>query len=170
MSLHYILDGYNIIQSGPDELLARGTLQGKREFLLSLLKTFLNNGAHGLQVTVVFDGPESLPFFGSEPSSSYYHGIRVVFSEGRSADARIEELVGKLSNTGETVVVTNDRGLRRLTAGTGVRFLSVEEFVRKILPVQGAAKPRSAGEIETSAAENINNELKDIWLKRKKNE
>ena len=167
MSLHYILDGYNIIQSGPDELLARGTLQGKREFLLSLLKTFLNNGAPGMQMTVVFDGPESLPFFGSEPSSSYYYGVRVVFSEGRSADSRIEELVGKLSNTGETIIVTNDRGLRRLIAGAGVKFMGVEEFVSKILPGQKAAKPHNAREIETSAAESINKELKDIWLKRK---
>jgi predicted RNA-binding protein with PIN domain len=167
MSLHYILDGYNIIQSGPDELLAKGTLQGKREYLLGLLKTFLNNGAAGMQVTVVFDGPESLPFFGSEPSSSYYYGIKVVFSEGRTADARIEELVGKLANTGETVVVTNDRGLRRLIATSGVRFMGVDDFARKIMPGQNSGKPRGPGEVEISMAESINNELKDIWLKRK---
>ena len=167
MSLHYVLDGYNIIQSGPDELIARGNLQGKRDYLLSLLKTFLNKGAAGMQVTVIFDGPESLPFFGSEPSSSYYYGVRVVFSEGRSADVRIEELVNKLTNTGETVVVTNDRGLRRLIATSGVRFMSVDEFVRKILPVQGGGKQGVAREVEISAAESINKELKDIWLKRK---
>ena len=167
MSLHYILDGYNIIQSGPDELLSSGTLQGKREFLLSLLKTFLNNGAAGMKVTVVLDGPESLPFFGSEPSLSNYCGVRVVFSEGRSADSRIEELVGKLSNTGETVVVTNDRGLRRLIAGSGVRFMGVEEFVRKILPEAGAGRFNNALDMQDSAAEKINKELKDLWLKRK---
>jgi predicted RNA-binding protein with PIN domain len=167
MSLHYILDGYNIIQSGPDELLARGTLQGKREFLLGLLKAFLNNGAAGMQVTVVFDGPESLPFFGSEPSSSYYYGIRVVFSEGRTADARIEELVGKLTNAGETIVVTNDRGLRRIIATSGVRFMSVDEFVKKILPEKSRGKQGRPDEVEISMAESINSELKDIWLKHK---
>lgn len=167
MSLIYILDGYNIIQSGPDELLSRGTLQAKRQYLLELLVVFLNSGDAGKSVTVVFDGPETVEYFGTNASFSDYRGVRVIFSEGSTADSRIVELISGSRRSGETVVVTNDKGLRRRAAGTGVKFMGVDEFAVKILPKTPRVNPGLSAMAEPDDAQSINEELENIWLKKK---
>jgi len=164
---HYVLDGYNVIQSGPDELLVKGTLQHKRDFLLELLKELLARG-HGInRITVVFDGPESMPFLSSSASSSYYGAINVVFSEGKTADSRIEELVLKSAQPSEITVVTNDKGIRRLLGSSGTKFMGVDEFVKKLFPDKGAPGASQDNRLDASEAEKIDKEFKDIWLKHK---
>jgi predicted RNA-binding protein with PIN domain len=166
--IHYVLDGYNIIKSGPDRLIAKGTLQSQRDFLLDLLSEFLNNSKGGKSITVVFDGPESAPMLSSRVSASFYHGINVLFSEGKTADERIEELVLNSPKPIEIIVVTNDKGIRRLLGGTGARFMGVDEFARKLFPENKREQIVDNGGLDAPATEKIDKELNDLWLKHNK--
>ena len=164
---YYILDGYNIIKSGPDWLMAAGNLQKKREFLLGLLVEFLKNSKGAVKITVVFDGPESVPFFSSSPTVSVSGGVRMVFSEGKTADDRIEDLVLEDRSPGNIILVTNDKGIRRRVGGTGARVMAVDEFARKLFP-GNRSKDAGGGSVQdVSRDEKIDEEFRDIWLKRK---
>ena len=165
--IHYVLDGYNVIQSGPDELLVKGTLQRKRDFLLELLKGLLARAAGTNKITVVFDGPESAPFLSSGISSSCCSGISVVFSEGKTADERIEELVLTNAKPSEITVVTNDKGIRRLLGASGAKFMGVDDFAKKLFPDKGAVYTAPDVRLDAGEAEKIDKELKDMWLKPK---
>ncbi len=165
--VHYVLDGYNIIKSGPDRLIAKGPLQNQRNFLLELLRQFLGSSKGRKNITVVFDGPESAPMLASSASATLYHGIKVLFSEGKTADTRIEELVLNVENPADIVVVTNDKGIRRLLGGTGAGFMGVEEFINRILPENKLEQPCDDGKLDAPETEKIDKELNDLWLKHK---
>ena len=165
--VHYILDGYNIIQSGPDVLLASGTLEKKRDFLLELVSGFLKGVKGPVAATVVFDGPESAPYMNGGASASFCRGVNILFSEGRTADERIEELVLGNTKPDELVIVTNDKGIRRRLGGTGARVMEVAEFVKKLLPREERGAVRAGNPAEADAADSINEEFTDLWLKNK---
>jgi len=164
--IHYVLDGYNIIKSGPDRLLAEGSLQRKREFLLGLLLEFLNSSGELKNITVVFDGPESSPYLSGSSSCSFTGGIKVCFSEGKTADERIEELVLASPKPGDITVVTNDKGIRRLLGGSGAKFMDVEGFARKLFPEKGTINSQAESPLDDTTVEKIDKEFENIWLKQ----
>ena len=54
MSLHYLLDGYNVIHQMPD--LNRPALEDQRRALVHFLETRRPQGSSRNRVTIVFDG------------------------------------------------------------------------------------------------------------------
>lgn len=160
MALHYILDGYNIIKSDPSGTLARGSLEEQRKRLFDCIRKNRPQGSERNSVTVVFDGPSSVPFLGGGASRSWSGEIEIYFSEGRTADETIEELVHADPNPAELVVVTDDRGIHRLLGGSGARHMGVPEFLRRLLrPARGENEAGDEG------FDDISEEFKRKWLK-----
>lgn len=125
MSLHLIIDGYNLLFStGMVE--GTGPLEGLRRELLQTLERY--QAARGHRLTVVFDGARDEP---ASTETSHAEHLRVVFSEpGETADEAIQQRVADAPT--ETIVVTSDRSLQRSASRSGVVVVSVETFAAKV--------------------------------------
>jgi predicted RNA-binding protein with PIN domain len=118
-------------------------------------------GSVNNQVTVVFDGhPEH---FGS----SHQGDIRVIFSDGCSADDTIKRMVEEDADHKNCMVVSNDKDIFIYARSLGARIMSVEAFTSHRAPRQGKSPNAKAG-LSLSSQEKINKELGSLWLKEKK--
>lgn len=167
MSLHFILDGYNIIKSGSTGLFSARTLEEQRTRLLTLIRERRPQGSQNNQVTVVFDSRTVQPEWVDSGSVSTVWGIRVMFSGGTTADETIQRLVEEAERAAEIVIVSNDRGIRRLVGGLGARFMSVEEFVRKLDQAGDKAGGLRSGQepFDDDTRFEVNDEFSKRWLK-----
>ena len=166
MSLHYLLDGYNIINQLPS--LAQKVLEDKRSALVGLIETYKPQGSSRNTVTIVFDGKSGI--CGSHSSSI----VKVVFTSDESADDKIKRLVAQAANKKLMVVVTDDREIKYYVRALGACVVSVKEFLEKLRPKEAKAKKAQAalGVRETTKVIpktiefKINSELEEIWLKK----
>jgi len=112
------------------------------------------------QVTVVFDGH---PDYSRNESSGE---IRVIFSDGCSADDKIKLMVEEDMTRKNCVVVTDDKDIFLYARSLGARVMSVAAFTSKTKETHG--RQESGGKyISLSRQEKINKELQGIWLKEK---
>ena len=123
-----IIDGYNFLFSDRREQLglAEGELEKMREDFLGRLARLgaIENAA----ITVVFDGGEGAEFHAGEFT---YHGVTVLFSyKVDTADMEIVTLLNRSHSVRDTVVVTDDRELRRNVKRIGAHPSSTAEFKR----------------------------------------
>jgi predicted RNA-binding protein with PIN domain len=150
MSLHYLIDGYNLLYALPD--IPTGSWEKKREALLRLIvkeRPYGNNKA-----SVIFDSREGAG------SQSRHGEIQVIYTAGETADDWISHHVRRTANPRILIVVTNDQGLRRLIRGTGAKVMGTEEFWKL---VKTAPRPPAEQQIGLDAEE-ITEELKKKWL------
>lgn len=154
MSVHYVLDGYNVIWS--TEIFGSGRLQDQRDRFLRFLEEQRPAGSDRNRITVVFDGKrdvESPPWRGR---------VRVIFSHDSDADAVIKLLVDENPNPRDIVVVTDDRNIQKWVRSARAKILSCSEFLNL-----GGGKSSSVrgvrGRAQGLGAAQINAELKRIW-------
>ena len=127
MSIHIIIDGYNLIrQSYTFNKLDQQDIQLGREALLDTLATYKRIKHH--KVTVVFDGTNA-------PSISkhrdYIKGIKIKFScMGESADAVIKRMAARERE--KALVVSSDRDVINFATSQGAATISSPEFEGKI--------------------------------------
>lgn len=149
MALHFILDGYNLLYALPD--IPPGTLEQKREALLALLRKRRPQGNN--PVTVVFDSREGSGDRRQEP------GLTILFTAGETADDRIGKWVRETPTPRACVVVSNDRGVQALIRGTGAKWMSATDFLKKARKL-GSTPPVS----DLNLREDITDEFKKKWL------
>ena len=167
MSVHYLLDGYNILHQLPvNESLS---LEERRQHLIHLIEINRPQGSVKNQITIIFDGKKGV--IGRDASST----VKIMFSQDESADEKIKTLILKAANRKNFIVVTNDNGIVFAVRALGASIITVQEFLAKIRsPQSQKPAPSFSRERETMkrvssvAASNINSELSAIWLKRKK--
>jgi predicted RNA-binding protein with PIN domain len=127
MSLHIVIDGYNLIrQSKHLSAIERSSLQEGREALLERLVSYRHIKHHPM--TVVFDGA-----YADTPlkARDRYKGINVIFSRpGESADTVIKRLVARERE--RAVVVSSDREVADAAAQHGAATMGSVEFEGKI--------------------------------------
>jgi len=161
MSLHFVLDGYNLIKQ--DAGMAKLQLEAGRQALLRLIETQNLQGSPRNTVTIVFDGQ-----MGGD-DSRYASGIRVIFTSGESADDRIKRMVDESASPKNMVVVTDDREIRYFVRALGARLAGSREFLRR----NGTSSPKkfksaSTGKNMSHVAEGkITSDMAKIWLKGK---
>jgi len=110
------------------------------------------------QVTVVFDGHPD--FFGHAIQGD----IRVIFSDGCSADDKIKLMVDEDPDPKNCVVVSNDKDIFLYARALGARVMSVEAFT-STKPKGLHGRVESGGKyISLSRQEKINKELFRTWL------
>lgn len=158
MSLHYILDGYNIVKQVPS--LKNKNLRAARDNLYSFIEANQPQGSFRNKITVVFDGKTDIGPFPGHPF------IEIIFSKDRSADEEIKDIVGRAKNRACVVVVTDDRHLKLDARALGSGIMSVNEFLSK--PKVRIKKKEEGKDIPFDVEYKINAELRNLWLKPKK--
>lgn len=127
MSLHLIIDGYNLIRrSASLSSVELDSLEEGRKVLIRRLARYKRFKAH--EITVVFDGTQS-----SNPSGrqSRVSGIEVIFSRpGELADSVIKRLAAREGQ--RAVVVTSDRQVSDYAQRQGAAIISSQEFERRM--------------------------------------
>ncbi len=129
-----IIDGYNLIWAVPE--LRKKVLNEQREInlaegrkgLLHLLDLY-QGGHPKLEITAVFDAKEEIF---SYPSSS--SKIKVLYSNGETADSLIKRIVEDEKNPKETLVVTSDNELKGRVKEKGAQVIGSLSFLKRISP------------------------------------
>jgi predicted RNA-binding protein with PIN domain len=134
MSIHIIIDGYNLIrQSKQLGALDMQDIQLGREALLDLLAAYKKIKAH--RITVVFDGTRS-PMLNLQRDRQ--KGITIVFSHsGETADRVIKRMARREGE--KAMVVSSDREIVRAVEARGAATISAPEFENKLTLSQYAA-------------------------------
>jgi predicted RNA-binding protein with PIN domain len=127
MSIHIIIDGYNLIrQSGYLSNLDLQDIQFGRQALVDMLAAYKKIKAH--RITVVFDGTRA-PRFSQQRDRQ--KGISVIFSHnGESADAVIKKMANREKQ--QALVVSSDLDIVRSAASSGAATISSHDFESKL--------------------------------------
>ncbi|MBI5149938.1 MAG: NYN domain-containing protein [Candidatus Omnitrophica bacterium] len=166
MSLHYLLDGYNIIHQMP--VSARSKLEDQRRQLVQWIESCRPQGSPRNAVTVVFDG--RLDVWSAAAGTS---SVRIVFAQGESADDKIVRTVEEAAHRKNVVVVTDDRALQRGVRALGAKVSSVADFAGKGRPARESSggqprKPEAGKNISKTLEYKITSELAKVWLDKEK--
>jgi predicted RNA-binding protein with PIN domain len=162
MSLHYLLDGYNIIKQVP-HLDAR-SLEDSRKELIRWLNVERPQGSRNNDVTVVFDG--KIDIWNQHDGGC----VSVVFSQYNSADDVIKHTIEDAKDKRKYVVVSNDKGIVLYVRAMGAKILSVAVFMGKYSKgshSHSGGNTQSKKNISLSNQVEINKELSKLWLKDK---
>ncbi len=131
--------------------------QGRQGFLRWITQES-PQGSSNNQVTVVFDGNPD--YFGAVVSGD----IRVIFSDGCTADDKIKSMVEDDADKKNCVVVSDDKEVFLYARSLGARVMSVAAFTSRSKHEDKRQKQESK-HIPLSRQEKINKELERIWLK-----
>ncbi len=148
--LQFIIDGYNLVHK---------INKVKESFfpcqeLLAFIYRNKFTGSKNNQVCIVFDGRRP-----SYDIPDFYY--KVLFSNEKSADDLIVELVKKAKNKKQVLVVTDDRELAYKVKLWGAKVTSVDQFTSK---KERSHEKTTKKDIKYSDQHQITEELRKIWL------
>ncbi len=135
-------------------------LEDGRKGLLRWIDDSRPQGSVNNQVTVVFDGHPD--YFSAVVSQGE---IRVIFSDGCSADDQIKRMVEEDADRKNCVIVSDDKDIFLYARSLGTKVMSVAAFTSS--KHRGLHARQDPGEkyIPLSRQEKINKEFSRIWLK-----
>jgi len=127
MTLHIIVDGYNVIrQSKALAPLDRNDMSEGRQALIDMLAAYKQLKRHA--ITVVFDGSDVCALFDNRDREK---GIRIQFScKGETADTVIKRMAAR--DKQKALVVSSDREVADYAAAQGAATISALEFEDKM--------------------------------------
>ncbi len=127
MSIHLIIDGYNLIRQSPSlSILDRQDLEAGREELIRRLALYRQ--AKPFPITVIFDGSNQANLPGPKKVEK---GVRIIFSRmGQKADDVIIQMARE-SREG-AMVVTSDRRLQIEAERYHATVIASEDFEQKM--------------------------------------
>ncbi|MDL1968101.1 MAG: NYN domain-containing protein [Deltaproteobacteria bacterium] len=167
MSLHIIIDGYNLIRQSTilSDLDSQGIQLG-REALLNMLATYKKIKRH--KITVVFDGTNA-PFFSQRRDK--IKGIDIRFSRiGESADTVIKKMA--VTEREKALVVSSDLEIVNAVASQGASTISSHMFETKIamaeyMSEKGVDRENKGGWIPTTKKKGPRKRLSKIKRKNR---
>ena len=123
MTMHVIIDGYNVIrQSSQLQILDAMELQAGREALLELLALYRSRSHH--RITVVFDGWQHGDL---KESRDQHQGILIIYSRrGERADEVIKRLLHQERE--RALVVTSDREIQVCAEHVKASWINAGQF------------------------------------------
>ena len=127
MSIHIIIDGYNLIrQSKSLSILDLQDIQLGRDTLVDMLAAYKKIKPH--RITVVFDGTTA-PLLSQQRDRR--KGISIIFShKGESADTVIKNLARKERQ--RALVVSSDQDIVQSATANGAATVSANDFENKL--------------------------------------
>ena len=127
MSLHIIVDGYNVIrQSEQLRIIDLRDMQEGRETLQDMLVEYRKRKGH--PITIVFDGTYALS---SETQRQQFRGINILFSRhGETADTVIKRMAAREKE--RALVVSSDRDIVTFVRSVGSATIGSRAFEEKI--------------------------------------
>jgi predicted RNA-binding protein with PIN domain len=149
----HLIDGYNLLYA-----MGRLTPRSNRHNLESARKALLiqlvaGHGPDAGGVTVVFDAQAAPP---GSPGADSHGGVRVLFSQGQTADDLIEELIRHESSPRLLTVVSDDHRIQQAARRRGCTVLGCLDYYerlqdREVRPV--VTPPEPPGKPEQMSAE-----------------
>ena len=160
MSVHYIIDGYNVIKQVP--YLTEKKLEEGRDNFIKFLELHRPQGSVNNEVTVVFDGQSHV--YSPQMASR----IKVIFSHHETADDKIKKMVKNASNRRRIVVVSDDKEIKFFIRKLGAQPSSVRKFLSKVKakPFNVPSGGRDKLELMSEEAQLITRELENIWSRK----
>jgi uncharacterized protein len=150
MSIHIIIDGYNLIrQSDTFSMIDRRDIQLGREALLQTLIAYQKIKRH--TITVVFDGTNAPSF---SQRKHRVQGITVKFSRiGEVADTVIKRMVSREKE--KALVVSSDLDIVNFATARGAATISSSEFEEKMsqtlyMEIKGVESKEESGWVPTT--------------------
>jgi predicted RNA-binding protein with PIN domain len=150
MSIHIIIDGYNLIRrSSSLSTLDQQDIQLGREALLDTLSSYKRIKHH--MITVVFDGAHAPPF---SQHKDRVKGIKIKFSRsGETADTVVKRMAARERE--KALVVSSDLDIVNFAASMGAATISSPEFEEKItmavyMDTTGEADQNQGGWVPTT--------------------
>ena len=151
MSLHIIVDGYNLIrQSKQLRILDLRDIQEGRESLQDILTAYRKNKGH--RITIVFDGTSAVS---TDSRRRRINGIEIIFSRiGETADSVIKGMAAREKE--RALIVSSDREIISFAASVGSATIGSQAFEDKILETlsfgehSGMGEPPETGWIPTT--------------------
>ena len=127
MSIHIIIDGYNLIRQSSDlSNLDRQDIQQGREALVDMLAAYKKIKSH--HITVVFDGTGAPPY---SQQRDRQKGISIIYSRtGETADAVIKKMARREKQ--KALVVSSDQEITRSAASSGAATINANDFESKL--------------------------------------
>ena len=127
MSLHIIIDGYNLIrQSDTFSLFDLQDIQSGREALIDALVEYKKKKKH--PITVVFDGTDAV---GLDRERQQAGGVKIIFSRhGETADTVIKKMAA--TQREKALVVSSDRDIVDFASGQGATAIASWQFEEKL--------------------------------------
>jgi predicted RNA-binding protein with PIN domain len=127
MSIHIIIDGYNLIrQSNRLSVIDRRDIQSGREALLDTLAEYRKIKKH--KITVVFDGTNAPSF---SPRVEKLNGVKILFSrKGELADTVIKRMAA--TEREKALIVSSDLDIVNYAESQGSATISSPEFEGKV--------------------------------------
>jgi predicted RNA-binding protein with PIN domain len=156
MSLHYIIDGYNLTKH--QSFQPSRKIKDERISLLEFIRTEKLCGSSRNKITVVFDG-----YAGDFKTGDC--DIEVIFSQELTADERIKKIIQARGNNKNAVVISDDKEIKYFVRFCGMKAVGIEEFIRHKKKKTNVEDDSLKPELTYSAMHKINQELKQIWLK-----
>ena len=145
----YLVDGNNLAH-------ALGFSNGTRADRESCARTvggFCR--VQGAQATLIFDGPAPAGSRGGGQT----HRLRIIFSEARSADDLILQLLAGSKTPRDFIVITSDKSLGDKARHKGARVEKAHEFARRL-----DRPSKTAGPLSDKPAVKETSEQIDAWL------
>ncbi len=127
MSLHIIVDGYNVIrQSEQLRIIDLRDMQEGREALQDMLVEYRKRKGH--PITIVFDGTYA---FSPDTRRQRFRGISILFSRhGETADTVIKRMAAREKE--RALVVSSDRDIVSFVRSVGSATIGSGAFEEKI--------------------------------------
>jgi predicted RNA-binding protein with PIN domain len=127
MSLHIIVDGYNVIrQSEQLRIIDLRDMQEGRETLQDMLVEYRKRKGH--PITIVFDGTYALSL---DTQRQRFRGINILFSRhGETADTVIKRMAAREKE--RALVVSSDRDIVSFVRSVGSATIGSRAFEEKI--------------------------------------
>lgn len=127
MSLHIIIDGYNLIRQSPNlSAIDSRDMEAGRDSLIDTLADYKRIKAH--TITVVFDGMDAPAYYQHNDKRK---GIEVRFSmPGQTADRLIKSMAARKRE--RALVVSSDNDILAFAESVGAAVISSSEFEARI--------------------------------------
>ncbi len=155
MSLHYLIDGYNLIQSKPDRF--PDSIRDARSRLIKAIEKNRPQGSFKNRITVFFDGQ---PGVSSPPEKK----VKVIYTKGAEADDYIVREVLQSKRPAEMMAVTDDKPLRKKVSAAGGNYMPLDDFIIRLFPHKKKAPSiETEKNISPQQKEEITGELKEKW-------
>ncbi|MFN4227629.1 MAG: NYN domain-containing protein [Candidatus Ratteibacteria bacterium] len=158
--MEYIVDGFNVIKTSFLKKYEKYGIEFAQEFLINILERYKNK--HGLvEITVVFDGK-------FKPSLYQRKKIKIVFSDEKTADEKIREILENKKNKSSISVVSDDREVQEFTKILGSKSLTVSEFIDIVYPVEKKQPVNLNKDLNYKFKLEIEKELKNFYERKTK--
>lgn len=140
---------------------ALNKLEDQRRHLIQWVGSRAPQGSLRNTVTIVFDGRTDVWSPGTSSS------VRVVFSQGETADEKIIRMVEEAAHKKNVVVVTDDRALQYSVRALGAKVSGVQAFLGRGVSAH-VSPSESEKNISKTLEHKITSELTQVWIEKRK--